>query len=79
MAVRVSGGHIINIGNVHLKNTLDNQMIVKNEFDKFGCILKIWIGRVCACVTYENADSAAKAIQVINKDNTIKSILRLIV
>ena len=65
MAVRVPGGHIINIGNVHLKNTLDIQMIVKNEFDKFGCILKIWIGRVCACVTYENADSAAKAIQVI--------------
>ena len=60
----VSGGHNICIGNIHLKNTLDDQMMVKNEFDKFGCILRIWIGRVCACVTYDNADSAAKAIQV---------------
>ena len=60
-----SGGRNIAIGNIHLENTLENQIKLKNEFDKFGCILKIWIGRVCACVTYENADSAAKAIQVI--------------
>ena len=69
----VTGGHIINIGNIHLKNTLDNQMRVKNEFDKFGCVLKVWIGRVCACVTYDNTDSATKAIQVM-KENTNKSI-----
>ena len=65
--VSVSGsvGHVIVIGNIHLKNTLDNQIKVKNEFDKFGCIMKIWIGKVCAILTYDNADSAVKAIQVI--------------